>query len=136
MSKILVLDDDKNFTNIVERFLSLNTPYEVFVANSAKQAYAIAIEVNIDIFLIDLTMEIIDGIQFVKMIRQLAIYQDNPIIVVTGSEDQDYKNTSLQVGASALLNKPIDFSVLTTYLADILAEWESETANRINKESN
>ena len=126
MAKILVLDDDENFTKVVEKFLQLNTTHEVFAANTAKDAYVIAINEPIDLFLIDLKMEVIDGIQFIKMVRQIALYFDNPIIVVTGSDDIEYKNSALQVGASGLLNKPIDFNVLVSQIDTSLEDWRKE----------
>lgn len=90
MSKrILVVDDDRLVLNSVEKLLRKEN-YEVVTAQSGKEALEKVQQIDFDLIIIDIRMPDIDGIEAVKIIRQIRKDKgkiDIPVVFITGYAD-------------------------------------------------
>jgi len=113
MPKIMVVDDDEDFTNLYKKTLD-SAGFDTVVVNQSSVAIEMAYLVKPDIFLIDLMMPEIDGFQLCRMIREDPVTNRIPIVIVTALTDEESKKVALGAGANDYIAKPF-------YINDLLS---------------
>lgn len=108
ITTILSIDDDAEVRDLMERFLSRKGFY-IHTAASADEGIEMAKKLEPDIIITDIMMPIKDGISFIKEVKRTSELAKIPIIVLTIAGERD---TCMQLGAAAYLNKPVDWNVL------------------------
>jgi len=101
--EICIIDDDEDFTHFVQRYLSA-VGHGVRAYLSPQQFLADPPALHCDIFLVDLMLPGMDGIDLVSLIRANG---DAGIIVVSGRMGADAFTTALAAGADMFINKPV-----------------------------
>lgn len=103
--KILIADDDPQLLRALRITLTAKG-YEIITAADGAQAIAAAIDHHPDLFLLDLGMPTLDGIEVIHGVRG---WTQAPILVVSGRAGTADKVEALDAGADDYLTKP--FSV-------------------------
>jgi DNA-binding response OmpR family regulator len=81
--KILIVDDDEGVTQTFARMLQLEG-YQVRTAVSAETGLAEAEKSNPDAIILDLRMPLIDGLGFLRRLRERDDHRFTPVAIVTG----------------------------------------------------
>jgi DNA-binding response OmpR family regulator len=105
MTKIMVVDDDIEATNLLEGILK-HQGYEVISVNDSTVAAQRANSLAPDMFLLDLMMPGIDGFKLCRLLRLDRKFNFTPIIIVTALNDDDSKAVSFGAGANDYITKP------------------------------
>ncbi|GAA2185338.1 MULTISPECIES: response regulator [Leucobacter] len=100
--KILIADDDPQILRALRITLTAKG-YDVFVAADGAQAIAAAIDHRPDLFLLDLGMPMLNGIEVIEAIRG---WSQAPILVVSGRAGAADKVDALDAGADDYVTKP------------------------------
>lgn len=100
--KILLADDDPQILRAL-RITLMAKGYEIVTAADGAQAIAAAIDHHPDIFLLDLGMPKLDGIEVIHGIRG---WSQAPILVVSGRAGAADKVEALDAGADDYITKP------------------------------
>ncbi len=103
---ILIVEDEFINQEILKEILSKE--YEVLIANNGLEALNI-LEKSlkpISLILADLNMPIMDGFTLIKELKKDNLYNNIPIIVITG--DKDSELNALNLGAVDFITKPFD----------------------------
>jgi DNA-binding NtrC family response regulator len=101
--KILVVDDNDDMLNLVQRILkSFN--YLPYKASSVNEAVDVLKNTKIDLLITDLNMPQINGIELLKYVDEH--YPQIPKLVVTGFPTVDNALTAMKCGALDYLIKP------------------------------
>ena len=108
--KILVVDDDFISRSIIKDGLELSGYSDVILADSGMEALTILDEdgVPFDCLMLDIQMPGIDGIELCSKIRDIPIYKETPIIMVTALHEKSYVEAALLVGATDYITKPFE----------------------------
>ena len=114
--KILLVDDDKTFNFLHTRILEITgVAGEINIALNGNQAInslmKLARENNLpDIILLDLSMPVMDGFDFLEAFKQSNIPDKEKItiIVITSSNDYRDKNRASNLGIEHFLSKPVN----------------------------
>ncbi|WP_102050570.1 response regulator [Pygmaiobacter massiliensis] len=101
---ILAIDDDEEIRFALKAVFDFQG-WQALTASHVKEGIALFREHRPDIVLIDYHMPEINGIEGVRMLRQIG--GDVPIIVFTIDEDQQVADRFLEAGASDFALKPI-----------------------------
>ncbi|XPV74943.1 MAG: response regulator [Desulfovibrio sp.] len=103
---VLVVDDSKTVRNLVA-FIMKREGFHVVTAEDGMDALEKLREVdNYDLIVSDVNMPRMDGLAFIKSLREMDSYRDTPIIVLsTEGEEQDVES-GLSVGANLYMVKP------------------------------
>jgi twitching motility two-component system response regulator PilG len=110
----LVVDDCLVTQTLLKGILSPR--YRVLVAGSALEALSVISREQVDLFLVDLTMPDVDGLELCRTIRRLPLCQAAPIVILT-SRDRPFDRVQGSIaGATEYLTKPIDAETLQTTL--------------------
>ena len=120
-AKILIVEDERDLVQLVmARLESLG--YEVDVAFDALQAMMRLNKSRPDLVILDISMPAGGGLQVLKNIRLNVRLFNMPVIVVTGSQDENVKEVAERLGVSAYYMKPVDAKVLADTIAKTLEE--------------
>lgn len=113
MIKVLVLDDEKGLCEDIKEFF-VYRGYKVFAATSGEQAVSIIKKENLDILVLDIKMEGIDGLKVLKTAKE----KDPRVkaIMVTALRDEDMKRQALALGASEYITKPFSYEKIETII--------------------
>jgi DNA-binding response OmpR family regulator len=119
MTKILIVDDDKQATTLLEKILSVEG-YETTAVNDSTQAIHTAIMFSPDLIVLDLMMPDPDGFKVCRMLREYPKFTLTPVIIVTALDDSDSKIVAFGAGADDYLTKPFHIDDLTQRVKDLL----------------
>jgi DNA-binding response OmpR family regulator len=119
MTKILVVDDDKGATDLIEVIL-LSSGYEPIILNDSSKAMDMADQVRPDMILLDLMMPEPTGFQLCRMLRANPNVRTTPIIIITALDNTDSRVVAIGAGANGFLRKPFHVSDLTEKVRDFL----------------
>jgi two-component system response regulator CpxR len=107
MKKILIADDDRNLTKLLESFLT-SVGYEIKVAHDGATALKMIGEYKPDLVVLDVMMPIMDGYSICKTLVEESQYKPLPKIIVLTSRKEDMdKKISEFLGADEFVNKPV-----------------------------
>jgi DNA-binding response OmpR family regulator len=120
MTKIMIVDDDIDTTNILERILEFEG-YEPISVNDSTVAVQRAGLLHPDLFLLDLMMPEIDGFKLCRMLREIQEFANTPIIIVTALGDIDSRIVAYGAGANGYVTKPYLPQELILKIKDLIA---------------
>lgn len=89
MKKILIVEDEKQYRDILSKKLS-SEELEVFTAEDGEKALEIIRNQQIDLILLDLIMPKMDGIEFIHHLRSLM--KNIPIIILSNLSQATYQS--------------------------------------------
>jgi len=112
--KILIVDDSEVMRRIHKNTLrEQKIPDEAMVeASDGVEALKMAIAEEIDLFLVDWNMPNLDGLSFVKKIREMGNYAHTPIIMITSEAAKYNVIEAIQAGVTNYVVKPIRGNIL------------------------
>ena len=119
MTKIMVVDDDEDFTNLYKTSLRLSG-FDTTAVNESTATVEMAYLVLPDIFVIDLMMPELDGFQLCRLIRTDPLFKHTPILIITALTDADSKMAAMSVGANDYLAKPFHIDELQSRINALL----------------
>jgi DNA-binding response OmpR family regulator len=121
MAKIMVVDDDEDFTTLYKTTLTA-AGFDTTTVNKSSAAIEMAYLIKPDIFVIDLMMPDLDGFELSRMIRKDPITKHTPIIMITALNDTESKDAALSVGANDYLTKPFTINELKSRINLLLGK--------------
>jgi len=111
--KILVVEDDKNITELIAYNLRAEG-HEVLVAATGEAGLGIAQREKPDIMILDLMLPGIDGYQVCRRVRQNEELARLPILMLTARTEEQDQVSGLEMGADDFMTKPFSPKVLST----------------------
>lgn len=106
MSKtVLIVDDSASMRQLVS-FALRDAGYDVIDAINGKDAMNKLNGGKIDMVVTDLNMPEMDGIEFIKQVRNKSGYRFTPIVMLTTESQEAKKQEGKQAGASGWIVKP------------------------------
>lgn len=83
---------------------------EIYEASNGKEAYEIYEEKQPDIILSDIHMPIMDGLEFVKKVRETN--RNIPVVMITAHTDKEYLLEAVELHMEKYIVKPVDIDEL------------------------
>ncbi|MDI6402748.1 response regulator [Balneolaceae bacterium ANBcel3] len=118
--KILYIEDDLDNHTLIKLFLR-NTPWELSTSESAGDALKVMEEEDFSAFIVDLNLQDQgDGADVIQEIRKKEKYQETPIIVFSGFDEQHFKKYNVDHLTQSFFRKPTSKKVLLEALNDLL----------------
>jgi len=109
IKQILLVDDEEDIREVLAISL-MDMGYEVVPAENGQRAMELFEKNPFPIVLTDIKMPVMDGIELLKKIKQLA--PDTEIIMITGHGDMDLAIESFRNEAVEFITKPVDVKTL------------------------
>ncbi|MGE5358831.1 MAG: response regulator [Bacteroidales bacterium] len=114
--RILVVDDQPDTLRLFETYLSM-AGFQVTATTSAADALRLAAN-GFEAISTDLAMPGMDGVEFIRRMREVRTERPIPIVAVTGQGSAATRELG-DVGACRLLEKPCDLNELSQTLTDL-----------------
>lgn len=105
ISTILVAEDNDFVRMQIVKYLQ-DAGHNTLEARDGGEALKSVQENKVDMTIVDIRMEPVDGFEFIRSIRGLGI--QIPVILVTGDNSPDILEKSGDYGVSAMLVKPVE----------------------------
>ena len=129
-SRILLVEDDPNFGNVLRDYLGLHD-YEVTLAKDGLEGFVMFKNNEYDLCILDVMMPRKDGFSLAEDIRKTN--SQIPIIFLTAKTMKEDVLRGYQVGADDYLTKPFDSEVL---LYKIKAIFQRKDKESVKEEEN
>ena len=105
MNKLLLLEDDPNLSKTLIKYLSLND-YEVDWAKNGEEAIEMSYENCYDLYLFDINVPLINGVDLLSMLRESGDL--TPTIIISALVDIASVTKGFIAGADDYVKKPFD----------------------------
>lgn len=121
--RALIVDDSSVMRKIVERSLrqagiDLN---QVLEAGNGAEALAVLKEKRVDLILCDINMPVMDGLEFIKQLREVENAKGVPVIMITTEGSEAHVVQALSCGARGYIRKPFTPEQVKTQVIPALA---------------
>lgn len=117
--KVLVVDDNTHIRVLLNHILE--EEYEVILAEDGMIALTkLQSGLRPDLIISDLQMPNISGIEFLQHLKASYLFQDIPVMVLSGREKSVDRLSSLRYGASDYLVKPFNPEELSIRVENLL----------------
>ncbi|MGB2826390.1 MAG: PAS domain S-box protein [Thermoplasmata archaeon] len=117
-TRVLLIDDDKNYAELAVRFLREGCIESIDGVNSGKEALACLEANEYDVILCDHRMPEMDGIELLKEIRSRGIHV--PFVMMTGEGMDDSVIEALDAGADLFVEKRGNMSAQLAELSVVI----------------
>ncbi|WP_316791078.1 sigma-54 dependent transcriptional regulator [Pedobacter frigoris] len=129
MAKILIIEDDLTFSQILEVFLKKHG-FEPFAVNEVRKSFALIEQQNFELFLIDYRLPDGTGLDVLSHLRERGLIQ--PTIIMTSFNDVRTAVKSIRLGAFDYITKPVNPDELLMIIKNALEKKEgNESASSI-----
>lgn len=124
---ILLVEDDQVDAMTVKRALKeLNVTNPLVHRENGEAALAHLRDPGSEkpcIILLDLNMPLMNGIEFLQVVKQDEILRRIPVVVLTTSEEQQDKVSSFDLGVAGYMAKPVDYRQFVEVMRSINSYW-------------
>ena len=118
MKHILVVDDTPTNLSFVESVLK--DKYKLALAKSGERAIKYLEKTQVDLILLDIMMEGMDGFETFEYIRKLPMNQNTPVVFLTADINVENEIKGLNMGAVDFIRKPFVPEVMLNRIARVL----------------
>jgi len=119
MAIVMVVDDSKTVRSYHGSILK-DLGVEVLEAENGMEALEKSLDNNVDLYLVDVNMPVMDGYSFVSELRKQPLRRFTPVIMITTQMESTDKHEAFKVGVNLFETKPIKPDVLKGYLQLLL----------------
>ncbi len=147
--RILVVDDDPNNREILDRWLTRDG-HSVISAGSGREALEILREQTVDLVLLDMMMPDMSGLDVLAALRARPAVQPPPVLVISAYDEAHSAVQCIEAGAEDYLPKPFDRVLMRARVGAAierkrlrdreadhlrqLAEWNDVLEKRVNEQ--
>ena len=120
-ARIAVIDDEAANLRAFGRALTAMGFTDVHLFDDGGTALSMIHEKGVDLVLLDLQMEPLDGFTVLEYLAPLLELEGFlPVIILTGERDPKVKERALRMGARDFVNKPVDLTELRARILNLL----------------
>ncbi|HXY02920.1 MAG TPA: response regulator [Terriglobales bacterium] len=106
--RTLIVDDSPVMRKIIERCLRQAGMdlASVFEAANGEEALAVVKGNKVDLILCDINMPVVNGLEFIKLLRTEPGFETVPVIMITSESGEKHVLEALALGAKGYIRKP------------------------------
>jgi two-component system chemotaxis response regulator CheY len=118
--KFLVIDDSKTQRKLMVKALELMGIKEIIEAENGLEGYKLIKESKIDFVLLDCDMPVLNGLEFLKLVRANESIKNTPIIMVSSKGSPDDVIKAIRSKANNYIVKPFTPKILEQKIKEVL----------------
>ena len=121
--RILVVDDDLDLLAIMTAVLT-EKGFSVVKAQDGAEAKYLVEKENFDLIICDIYMPLLNGLEFISMIRSESGTKQaqTPIVAISGHVSMDMRTKLEKAGVSTIYTKPVSYLELVDEVRKLLAQ--------------
>ena len=120
-TRVMIVDDEQDIVEVLEKILENEAKYEVEVANSGFSAGLTAEKFRPHVILVDMHLKDIDGRDVLKLVKSNPDLQLTKVIAMSGRMSEDDSRALLNNGFDGFLKKPFHVKQVIEVVEDATA---------------
>ncbi|MFA6448985.1 MAG: response regulator [bacterium] len=120
-NRILVVDDDKDFLDIIVDYLE-EQGFSTLQAENGAVAISHIESEKPDLILLDIKIPALNGLEVCRILKKKPSTSNIPVIIVTGSASLNDMLTGYLAGAIRYLSKPFELNELGECIRNVLTQ--------------
>lgn len=130
---LLVEDDDVDAENVARALKRNRITNPLFITQNGEEALSFLCHENKyespekfprpGIILLDLNMPVMDGIEFLRIIKGDDNFKTIPVVVLTTSQEENHRVESFRLGVAGYIIKPVDLDNFVKVVKTIDLYW-------------
>jgi two-component system, chemotaxis family, chemotaxis protein CheY len=117
LMRALVVEDSATIRRILCQYLRKMNIEVLEAANGSEALACLAEALPLDLVLVDWNMPVMNGLDFIRAVRELHVYDRLPLLMVTTNSEADFLREAMEAGANEYIQKPCTFDMLRDKLA-------------------
>lgn len=119
---ILIVEDSSINRKILRGILE--SDYEIVEAENGEKALELLRQgLKVDVIILDLMMPVMNGLEFLQVVKQDSTYANIPIIVNSHADDQQNEYKALELGADDFIAKPYNPKVAKRRISNLVDKY-------------
>ena len=118
--KVLMIDDERGFCNVVKMNLQLTQKFDVVTAFNGKEGIKLAKKIKPDIVLLDIMMPGMDGFEVLKVLKNDGHTMSIPVIMLTAIGESEAKVKAGEMYSEYYITKPVKSQELISKIEMVL----------------
>jgi two-component system chemotaxis response regulator CheY len=120
MLKKVIAVDDSALIHQMYKMVLMRYRCPIVAAKSGQNALDMLVKnPDADLLLVDINMPVMNGLDFIKKVKALRIYDHIPIVIVSTEGREEDTKRGLALGAAGYLTKPVQPSDLHALIESI-----------------
>jgi two-component system cell cycle response regulator DivK len=119
--RVLLVDDDEDGRNLIRVMLE-KLGHEVVEAVGGREAVELALDRDLDLVFMDLSMPEVDGFLATAALRAISSFSRLPIVATTGFPERLSGDEARAAGCDAYLKKPLSLDDISAVLKKFQGE--------------
>jgi two-component system chemotaxis response regulator CheY len=112
LKKVIVVDDSALIHQMYKMVL-MRYKCTIVAAKNGQEALDMLVKnPNTDLLLVDINMPVMNGLEFIKKVKELGTYDHIPIVIVSTEGKEEDTERGLSLGAAGYVTKPVQPSDL------------------------
>ncbi len=121
MQTVLMVDDNMTNLVLVRQLVNRVEGCEALAYADPVKALEVLASRDVDMVLVDYMMPEIDGIEFIRRLKEMPRHALVPVVMVTTADEREVCLEALQAGATDFLTKPLDPMEFKVRMRNLLA---------------
>lgn len=129
--KILIIDDDKDFCDLVKLNLEKTRKFKVLVAIDPAEGIKVAKKESPDLILLDIVMPNMDGTDVLQILSKKKTTKCIPVVFLSGLADKTNVDADTgKIGNRQFIAKPVTSEELIERIEAILEEEDAQSSGK------
>lgn len=129
--KVLIVDDNKDFCDILKEYLEKQDDIEIIgVANDGKQAIELIPEKSPDLVILDIIMPHLDGLGVLEKVNKMSLDKFPKFIILSAVGQDKITQRAINLGADYYVIKPFDFEIFINRIRQMTG-YSNDSSNKI-----
>ena len=129
MTRILVVEDDRDIAELVERYLQ-KAGFSIELLSSGPDALKAIADRTPDLLILDLMLPHVDGLEICRSVRSDPRIAAIPIIMLTARAEESERIVGLEIGADDYVAKPFSPNELVARVRALLRRTQRQPETR------
>jgi DNA-binding response OmpR family regulator len=129
MTRVLVVEDDRDIAELVERYLQ-KAGFATELTASGRDALKVLSDRPPDLLILDLMLPQVDGLEICRIARGNARTAAMPIIMLTARAEESERIVGLEIGADDYIPKPFSPNELVARVRALLRRTQRQPQPR------
>jgi len=129
MTRILVVEDDRDIAELVERYLQ-KAGFSIELLSSGRDALKAIADRTPDLLILDLMLPHVDGLEICRSVRSDPRTAAIPIIMLTARAEESERIVGLEIGADDYVAKPFSPNELVARVRALLRRTQRQPETR------
>jgi len=120
LKKVLIIDDDRLFVQMVKLYLEGTGQFKVIKAADGPMGGKMAVTENPDLIIIDIMMPGMNGFEMCQKLKSHPATKNIPVVFLSGIVEEAYVRKGMAAGADDYIKKPVEPKTLTARITKVL----------------